>query len=378
VRQTILRFLPPYLLALVLFVSSSGAASSEEQINATGYRTKAVATGLNHVAAFTFTPGGKIIYGERGTGVIRMMTPTTGTQHRLMRIPNVVDGAAHHTEAGLVGIALHPDYPKPPLVYAYATRRFAGNKRAQILRFRNVGGEGSNLRVIWSSRTASTERHDGGRILFGPDGMLWVAQGEAYDSANAQDLTNTAGKLLRMTPRGRPAPGNPFIRSDTRERRIWSYGLRNSYGFDFDPRTSNLWETENGPECNDELNRIIKGRNFGWGPRASCGGSAPRNTNNSGPKPRIPPKRWYTPTIAPTGLVFCNGCGLGARDNERLFFADFNTHSIRRVVLTSNRLRVRSQSIVFIAGSTVLSMEEGADGGIYFSSGSSIRRLLRS
>src|SRR5207244_11923499 len=63
-----------------------------------------------------------------------------------------------------------------------------------------------------------------------------------------------------------------------------------------------------GPECNDEVNRIVKGGNFGWGPNENCNGTSPQDTNNSGPTPRILPKRWYTPTIAPTGAVFCNKC----------------------------------------------------------------------
>jgi glucose/arabinose dehydrogenase len=181
-----------------------------------------------------------------------------------------------------------------------------------------------------------------------------------------------------MTANGRAAPGNPFINSTTRDRRIFAFGIRNSFGFTFDPQTGKLWQSENGPECNDEINRIPKGANMGWGPRETCSGTAPRNTNNSGPTPRILPKRWYTPTIAPTGAVFCHRCGLGSASGGRLFFGAFNyPHGIRRVTLTSNRLDVASQSVVFRHSEGVLSMEAGPTGAIYFSDTHAIYRLVR-
>ena len=89
---------------------------------------------------------------------------------------------------------------------------------------------------------------------------------------------------------------------------MFAYGIRNSFGFAFDPDTGDLWETENGPECNDEVNRIVAGANYGWGPSQSC-----PDTNNSGPSPRLPLVT-YSTTIGIAGAVFCDGCGLtGAR-----------------------------------------------------------------
>ena len=97
--------------------------------------------------------------------------------------------------------------------------------------------------------------HDGGHIDFGPDGKLYAVVGEGHDSSNAQDLTNDAGKVLRMNRNGSVPADNPFDDS-----RIFSYGLRNSFGFAFDPQSGTLWETENGPECVDEINVEQDGR----------------------------------------------------------------------------------------------------------------------
>jgi hypothetical protein len=143
--------------------------------------------------------------------------------------------------------------------------------------------------------------------------------------------TNLRGKILRMNGNGSIPKDNPF------GTRIWSFGHRNSFGFTFDPKTGRLWETENGPECNDEINLIVKGGNFGWGPNENCNGTAPQDTNNSGPKPRHLPKTYFQSPIAITGAAFCIGCGLGASVNGDLVFGDWNTGSIRAVNLNATR-----------------------------------------
>jgi glucose/arabinose dehydrogenase len=338
---------------------------------AASFGRRVVAGGLNNPAAFTFTPRGRIFYGERGTGEIHIFRPATGSDTLFFRIPNVIaDG-----ERGLLGIALHPAFPSTPLVYAYVTRNVNGGPRNQIVRITDQSGHGTGMTVLFSTALSSATNHNGGRIEFGPDGMLYAVVGENANPASSQNLRNPKGKVLRFAPSGRAAPGNPFISSSTRDHRIWSFGLRNSFGFNLDPQTGRLWETENGPECNDELNRIVKGGNFGWGPNETCSGTAPQNTNNSGPAPRILPKRFYTPTIAPTGAAFCQGCDLASAG--RLFFGDFNNGNIHRVTLTSSRLGVASQAVVFTHSEGVLSMERGPNGGIYFSDTGAIYRLVR-
>ncbi|MDP9340912.1 MAG: PQQ-dependent sugar dehydrogenase [Actinomycetota bacterium] len=331
---------------------------------------KVVANDLAFPAAFTLGPDGAIWYGERFTGRIRVIGPKRGSNRVFFRIPDVV-GAG---EQGLLGLALHPEFPGAPLVYAYVTRTVHGHERDQIVRIRDQGGHGMDMHVIWSSPTTAGVYHDGGRIEFGPDGMLYAVQGEAHDASNSQDLSNDAGKILRMTPGGKPAPGNPFADS-----RILAYGIRNSFGFDFDPRTGRLWETENGPSCNDELNRIVAGRNYGWGSHQTCSTppDPPRNTNQDGPTPVLP-KRWYTPVIAPTGAVFCQRCGLGPASLGRLFFGAYDTGQVRRVTLTEDRLGVIRQTVVYVHGEGVLSMEAGPDGRLYFSDSHAIYRLVLS
>jgi glucose/arabinose dehydrogenase len=319
-----------------------------------------IVTGLNFPAAFTFNGAGQIYYGERLTGQIHVFDPRTGQDKLLATIPNVaMDG-----EQGLLGLAFLPGATHFVL-FVYATRKINGVPTNQVLRLT------TNITPIFSSNTQAMPNHNGGRILFGPDGDLYVVIGDAQNSNNSQDLSRNAGKMLRMTssggvPNDNPFPGNP----------AWSYGHRNSFGFTFDPLTGRLWETENGPECNDEINLIARGANFGWGPHETCltPPPPPANTNQDGPNP-VMPLAWFTPTIAPTGAAFCVGCGLPSSEGT-LFFGAYNTHQITQVVLDANRTGIASMAVVYTHPSAILSMERGPDNAIYFSDPSGIYKLV--
>jgi len=362
------RILATALVAALLFAGTASARPSAPA--AGGFHQHLVKGGLNYPAAFTFAPNGTIFFNERTTGNVRILHPSSGTTPLFFHVTNVATSG----EQGLLGIALHPHFPSTPYVYVYATRNVNGHLRNQIIRITDSNGKGANARVIFTSSTVPGDYHDGGRILFGPDGNLYVVIGEAHSPATAQNLNVSGGKILRMTPAGGVPKGNPFANS-----RVWSYGVRNSFGLAFDPRSGHLWETENGPECNDELNRPIKGRNGGWGPNETCSTppSPPRNTNRDGPNPVLP-KLWYSPTIAPTGIAFCRRCNLGAASSGKLFFGAYNTGEIRRVGLTANRLGVTGQSVVFDHGSGILSMEVGPNRSLYFSDSGGIYRLTHS
>lgn len=327
-------------------------------------RARRVVGGLNFPAAFTMAPGKRIFIGEKNTGRVRIYNRATKALRTFTRFDDVSPAG----ERGLLGIALHPDYASNRLVYVYVTRNVGGTVRNQIVRMENVGGKGKNRTVVYSAPSGATN-HQGGRILFGPDGNLYAIVGDGGSPANSQDTSNPLGSVLRMTPNGAGVAGNV-------SGRVWAYGIRNSFGFAFDPKTGRMWETENGPECNDELNRIVPGRNHGWGPNETCSGAAPRNTNQDGPNPVLP-KRWYTPTIAPTGIAFCVRCHLGAKHGGKLFFGASKNGHVRRVVLTGNRRGVQAQKVAYDHPAQVFSMEVGPDRAIYFSDAGSIYRLIR-
>lgn len=359
---TLARAIPTAIVLVAMAAAVAGPAHG-------AVRARRVAGGLDGPAAFTFTPKGTIVYLERGTGEVRFRNPKTGFDRRFFRIRGV-DGSG---ERGALGVALHPRWPAKPFVYVYVTRSVGGTLRNQIVRIRSRGEVGRNPTMILSTPASSDPYHNGGRILFGPDGKLYAIVGDGHDAGNAQDLTkNLRGKVLRLNPDGSVPRTNPMIGGS--RTRIFAFGIRNSFGFAFDPRGGRLWETENGPACNDEINLVRPGGNYAWGPNESC-----PDTNRDGPAPRRLPKVNFADTIGITGAAFCDGCGLGATREGDLFFGDCCGGGIvRRVGLDAMRTDVVGGSVNVVAspGDAIHSLEVGPGGRIYFSDSSRIFRLV--
>lgn len=359
-RLAVLRVSLATLLVLMVPQEAGAAVGSEP-----------VRTGLRKPAAFTFDPEGRIFFGERLTGRIKIFDPDAATSPvQFYRVSGVADG----TEQGLLGLAVHPNFPTQPYVYAFATRLVDGKLRNQLIRIEASGDVGVGEKVLLQSSVSTAGHHNGGRILFGPDGNLFLVIGEAGSSGNAQRLSNLRGKVLRVAPTGAVPPDNPFPDSY-----IYAYGIRNSFGLALDPVSGELWESEPGGSCNDELNLIVAGANHGWGPDGTCATGtleAPFNTNQSGPDPIVLPEAWYTPVITPTGLAFCGGCGLAPNREGRLYVGSFNTDRIREIRLSEDRQDIVGQRVALNHGRSVLSVEAAPDGRIYFSDSGGIHRLI--
>jgi glucose/arabinose dehydrogenase len=330
-------------------------------IAATGVRAVRVAKNLANPVGFTFTPTGRLVYLERNTGWLRFRNLQTGIDRRVHRVSNVnFDG-----ERGALGVAMHPGWPTQPFVYVFVTRNTSVGLRNQVLRIKVRNGR-VGVRKLLSVAAGPASNHNGGRILFGPDKRLYVVIGDNAVSANSQDRTgNLRGKILRLNPDGSIPANNPF------GKRIWAYGIRNSIGFAFDPQTGRLWQSENGPTCNDEINRIARGGNHGWGPSESC-----PNTNNSGPTPRILPRYTFVNGLGLTGLAFCDACGLGAGFDGDLLVGAVNDGRIRRFDLNTTRTGFDAGPLLVLdRPGPVLSLEVGPNGRIYFSDFGAIYRL---
>ncbi len=355
------------LAALVAIASPVGLTRRARAEDRSSIRLEKIEGGLQQAVAFTFDDSGRIWFVQKAEGDVRIYDPTTEANSRFFEVPDVVAESGQ----GLIGIALDPEYPDSPYVYVYATRSVEGGSlEDQVLRITARGDRGRDMTVLWSSPASTLHEHSGGRILFGPDGMLYVAVGDALHAASAQDLQSDRGKILRLSPDGHRPSDNPI-----RGSRAFAFGMRNSFGLAFDPLTGTLWETENGPECNDEVNRIDAGANLGWGSSGACvAPNDPLSTNRDGDD-RVPPELSYTPTIAPTGIAFCDRCGLGARNEGAMFFGSYNGGAIHRALLNRNRTHVASEAIVANAPPMSLSLQVGPDHALYVSSYIAIYRL---
>ena len=179
------------------------------------------------------------------------------------------------------------------------------------------------------------------------------------------------GKILRLNPDGSTPSDNPFIsNADPNAKKVFSLGHRNSFGFSFHGHTGHLWQTENGPERNDEINRIVAGGNYGW----------PRVTGIAGNPNFRDPILAYTPPFAPTGIISIpeNSTVYPIDYRNNLLFSDFNGGKIRRVVLSGADLaQLGSSSIVYNGGNGfLLSLMVGADGFVYVSNLNTIFKVV--
>ena len=221
--------------------------------------------------------------------------------------------------------------------------------------------------------TGALLAHNSGRIKFGPDGFLYAVVGEHTNPANAQIIngnTNLAGKVLRLGPTGAIPADNPFPGSW-----IWAHGIRNSFGFTFDPANNNLWLTDNGPDCNDEVDRIVKGGNYAWGSAQTCTTppAAPQNTNQDGPQPRLLPQLFYPDAKGITGAAFCSSCQLGL--NGMLLIGDVVNGEIHGLTLDASRTSVVADQLLYDHPRGIQSMETRPGQPIYFSDSGGIYRL---
>ena len=358
-------------VAVLVPFASAGAtapavAGALAPVRAVSIRVVAVKTGLSQPTAFTFTPGGALWYVEKANGEIHTLNLKT----REDRLFTTIGGVNASGERGMLGIALHPGWPAKRFVYVYVTRTDGGVLVNEVLRIRADGGTPGAIKVLLRWRVTSATNHNGGRILFGPDRTLYIVTGENANPSVSQRVANVRGKVLRILPNGGIPRSNPF---DTR---IWSFGHRNSFGMAFDPLTGRLWETENGPDCNDEINLIRRAGNFAWGSHADCGSlTAPRDTNRDGPSPRLLPETYFRTTLGITGAAFCDRCGLGAGLEGDLLFGEVKSSRLWHANIDATRTTISGRSVILSIGTVIYSMEVGPNNRIYFSGPTGIYRL---
>ena len=267
-----------------------------------------------------FLPDGAAVVTERISGRVLRVTPD-GTVTRLGNLPSVPQG-----EAGLLGAAVSPDFDSDRTLYFYLTT----DSDNRVLRARLDGTELGEPTVVLSGIPAGFI-HDGGRIAFGPDGHLYVTTGETGDPELAQDPDSLAGKILRITPDGEPAPGNPDPGSP-----VWSLGHRNVQGLAWDD-AGRLWASEFGDSDWDELNLVEEGGNYGWPEVEGAGGD---------PEFIDPQLVWPVDQASPSGLAYADGhlwmAGLRGQRLWRIRVSDDGVASQPTAFFTEDHGRLRT------------------------------------
>jgi glucose/arabinose dehydrogenase len=229
-----------------------------------------------------FAPDGRAFFTEKETGRIRILN----SDGRVLGAPFATLPVTSGGETGLLGLALSPDFATAPWVYVYYSDATDG--RNHLARIRANGDTGDAPQNLLTLLPTAAGYHNGGDLAFGRDGALFVAVGEGHVDTRAQDPSSLGGKILRLNDDGSVPSDDPFGPSSP----VYAMGVRNSFGLCVAP-DGTLWETENGPDRWDELNRIEAGANYGW-PDHLGPGSADGFT---------PPVYAWRDVIVPTGCA---------------------------------------------------------------------------
>ncbi|MFI6856149.1 PQQ-dependent sugar dehydrogenase [Streptomyces sp. NPDC050416] len=249
---------------------------------------RTVAEGLDSPWGLAPLPGGGLLVSSRDDGTIVRVDEKTGKKTELGEVP----GVSAAGEGGLLGIALSPDFASDHMVYAYFTSASDNRIVRMLYDEKKPSGEQLGAPDTVFKGIPKGFVHNGGRIAFGPDKMLYVGTGESGDTGLSQDKDSVGGKILRLTPEGEPAPGNPFGNSP-----VYSYGHRNVQGLAWDEK-QRLFASEFGQDTWDELNAIKPGDNYGW-PEAE-GRSDDSGFHN-------PVDQWTTAEASPSGIAYAEG-----------------------------------------------------------------------
>ncbi len=361
------------VLSLLFTVSCGGPATAQDFSTRHGrVRVVTVAEGLNHPWGLAFLPDGRMLVTER-PGRLRIVERDGRLSPPLAGVPDVAAGG----QGGLLDVALAPDFERSRTIYlSYAEPegRVAGTAVARA----RLGDRGlENLQVIFRQEPkVSGGAHFGSRLVFTPDGFLFITTGDRNRKADSQDLSRHLGKVIRVRPDGTVPPDNPFVRRGSAQPEIWSYGHRNLQGAALHPETGQLWTVEHGAAGGDEVNAPKAGRNYGWPVisygRDYSGAKIGIGTSNAGMEQPI---HYWDPSIAPSGLTFYTGDKFPAWKGN-LLVGSLKFGLLVRLELSGERVTYEERMLQGL-GDRIRDVRQGPDGYVYLLTDESNGRILR-
>ncbi|CAN7322087.1 PQQ-dependent sugar dehydrogenase [Phenylobacterium sp. LjRoot219] len=337
-----------------------------------------VVTGLERPWALEFLPDGRMIITE-----IEGRMRIAGRDGRLSAPVAGLPRVDARAQGGLLDVAVDPDFARNQTIFfSYAEPREGGNGTA-LARARLVDGPQprlEELKVIFRQMpTFDSAQHFGSRIVFAPDGTLFLGLGERSQPASrvrAQDLGAHFGKVVRINKDGTVPADNPFVGRAGVQPEIWSYGHRNIQSAALNPTTRQLWVIEHGPRGGDELNLAQAGKNYGWpvisygleySGRKMPGGATAREGMEQ-------PAYYWDPVIAPSGMIFYTGDLFPAWRNN-IFVGGLESEKLVRLVLEGDRV-VGEEWLLRDQGQRIRDVNQGPDGALYVAvDGGSILRI---
>ena len=354
--------------ALLLILMACAGATDEQPFE------------INEVARFdepwamAFLPDGRLLVTEKRGRL--MLVDQDGEQSTSINgVPEVDYGG----QGGFGDVALHPDFADNGVIYVSFAEAGDNNTRGAAiargkLELDGNGGELTGLEVIWRQVPKVTGRgHYAHRLLFDESGYLWVSSGERQKFDPSQNMQSNMGKILRLNDDGSPAEGNPFADQGGVTAEIWSLGHRNPLGIAFDP-DGQLWNVEMGPRGGDELNRVLRGADYGY-PTVSNGDHYNgRDIPDHDTRPEFEaPKVWWTPVISPGDLMIYSA-DLFADWQGDGFIAGLSAEALIRIEFDGENAREAER---YDMGRRIRAVEQGPDGAIWVLEDRSGGRLLK-
>lgn len=344
----------------------------------TAFRAIEIASDLDLPWALAFLPDGRMLVTEKHAGRLSILSADGKKSPAIAGVPRV-DG---RDQGGLLDIELSPDYAKTGLVYfSYYEPRQGGNGLA-VARAKLIDGSSPRLdavQVIYRMQpTLDSGMHAGGRIVFAPDGTLFVTQGERSilpGRVQARDLGSDFGKIVHLLPDGGIPKDNPFVDRKGARPEIWTLGHRNVLGAALDAQ-GRLWVAEMGPRGGDELNLIERGKDYGW-PTIGYGEEySGKPIHQSTQAPGLEqPKYYWDPVISPGALAIYSGA-LFPEWKGNVFIAGLSSKALIRLVIEDDRV-AGEERLLMDRNERIRDVTQGPDGALYVLTDGSSAKLLK-
>lgn len=343
------------------------------------FEVRTVAEGLEHPWAVEVLEDGRMLVTER-PGRMRIVTPDGELSRPVVGLPEV----DARDQGGLLDVAIDPAFSSNQTIYwSYAEPREGGNGTA-LAKGRLITGDGDprveDVKVIFRQMpTLDSVMHFGSRIVFAPDGTLFLTLGERSILAGrvqSQDLGSHLGKVIRIHDDGAVPKDNPFVDREDALPEIWSYGHRNVQSAAMHPDTGVLWIVDHGPKGGDELNAPAAGKNYGW-PVITYGieySGGPVGEGITAKEGMEQPLYYWDPVIAPSGMLFYTGERFPAwRDS--LFIGSLVGKHLARLTLDGRRV-IGEERLLTNLRQRIRDVVQGPDGAIYLVTDEATGRLL--
>lgn len=335
-----------FLVLLTAWLSLYSFAVAAPTLRDSNISVSEITSGLSAPTTMAFIGSNDILVLQKNDGKVRRVIAG------VLQTGAVLDVAVdNQSERGMLGIAVHPNFPTSPFVYLYYTESStagdsSGSAAAnRVYRYTWNGTTLISPILILNLPVTTGPNHDGGIITFGPDGKLYIVIGDLNRNGQLQNFPSgpapdDTSVILRLNDNGSVPSDNPFFSQGGNVAKYYAYGIRNSFGMAFDPVTDDLWMTENGPGSFDEINLIEPGFNSGW---EKLMGPDARNANNvtnlfsiSGSHYADPKFSWLNP-VGPTAIVFLDSTSLGEQYENDAFVGDINNGNLYRFSLNATR-----------------------------------------